>query len=192
MESESAGGFEALSESFALVCDVEGSSMIHGSANDGQAEGDIGAAFEVEEFERDMALVMVHADDGVEFAFEGLLEDGVGREWPVSVEAVRASSVDGRGDFVGILGAEGIIFTGVRVESGDGDALVVPEFEQGVVSELDDVADARLTNEVDGLAERDVSGNMSDDEFFGSEHHGVIGDAAEMGNEFRVAAEVGI
>ena len=126
MESEIAGGFEALGERFSLVGDVEGSSVIDGSANDGQAEGDIGAAFEVEEFERDMALVMVHADDGVEFAFEGLLKDGVGREWSVSVEAVCASSEDGGGDFVGILGAEGIIFAGVRIKTSDSDSLAGP------------------------------------------------------------------
>lgn len=61
-----------------------------------------------------------------------------------------------------------------------------------MVSELDDIADAGLANEIDGLAERHMSGNVSGDEFFGSEHHGVIGDAAELGDELRVAAEVGI
>ena len=59
--------------------DIEGGAVIDGGADDGQAERNIHAAGEVDELHGNVALVVIHGDDEIEFAAQGADKDGVGR-----------------------------------------------------------------------------------------------------------------
>ena len=100
---------------------VEGGAVVGTGAGVGQTKGHVHAGVEGEEFERDQSLVVIHAEDAVEFPGHGAMENGVRR--------VRAGEVtlagelfDGGGDEVFFLLAELSVFAGVGIESGYRDA----------------------------------------------------------------------
>src|SRR4051794_20816171 len=106
----------------ALAGDVEGGAVVHRSADDRQAEGDVdaaqrvpGAGFridgEAQQLDRDVPLVVVHGDHGVELAGVQLHEDGVAGNRPNHVEAIGDALLDHRCADVDVLAAEQPAFT---------------------------------------------------------------------------------
>ena len=63
--------------------------MVDAGADDGEPQGDVHPVHEVQEFERDEPLVVVHADDGGELALLVAPEQGVGREGTLYGQARR-------------------------------------------------------------------------------------------------------
>ena len=53
----------------ALACNIEGGAVIRTSSWFRQAEGDIHRGIEVEELERDQALIVIHGDDPIITSF---------------------------------------------------------------------------------------------------------------------------
>ena len=99
--------------------------MVWAGARFGEAEGDVHGGVEVEQFERDEALVVIHGDDGVEMALCGVAENGIGDGGAGECgEASGVEAEDGGLDDGFFLGSKSAVFAGVRVESGDGDARV--------------------------------------------------------------------
>src|SRR4051812_22461398 len=70
---DEAGGLGA-----ALPGDIEGRAMRDAGADDRQAERDVDRSVETDRLERDMALIVVHRDHGVELAGHGAHEQRVG------------------------------------------------------------------------------------------------------------------
>jgi len=97
--------------------------MIWAGADDRQAERDIHRVVEVEKFERDEALVVVHREHRVVVAPRGVAKDCV---WYArAYEFGDAGSVecfDGRLDDSLFFVAKLAVFTGVGVEPSHGDA----------------------------------------------------------------------
>ena len=71
---------------------------------------------EVEEFDGDEALIVVHGDDEVVVALDGFEEDGVGGEGAGGVDAVLSGHNDGGFDDAFFFFAEEAVFGGVGVE----------------------------------------------------------------------------
>ena len=62
-----------------LAGNVECGAVVDRGAEDGDAERDIDGALEVDELHRDVALVVIHRDDEVEFTADAAEKDGVRR-----------------------------------------------------------------------------------------------------------------
>ena len=65
-------------------------------------------SFQARRFDRDLALVVIHGDDHVEFAVEGSAEDRVGGQGAGYVEALRLGCGHGRGDVFRVFGTGGV------------------------------------------------------------------------------------
>ena len=99
---------------------------------------------EVYELHGNVALVVVHGDDEIEFAAQGADKDGVGRMRAGTVDAQRARLLDGGGDDGGILRAEESMLAGMRIEAADGDARgAAAHPQERVVAEPDGLDDTR-------------------------------------------------
>src|SRR3990172_7535890 len=59
--------------------DVEGGAVIDRGADDGEADGDVDPPFEADQLQRDMSLIVVHGDHGIEFAALQAVEERIGR-----------------------------------------------------------------------------------------------------------------
>ena len=119
---ETHGGFHVGGVGDVLAGDVEGGAVVDGGADDGDAEGDVDGGLEVDELHGDVALVVIHGDDEIEFAAQAADEDGVGGVGAGAVDAQLAGLFDGGGDDGGVLGAEEVVLAGVGIEAADGDA----------------------------------------------------------------------
>jgi len=80
--------------------------VVGAGADDGEADGHVHAAVEVEQLHRDEALVVVHGDDEVVVALHGFDKDGVGGEGADGIDAVLAGHEDGGLDDAFFLIAE--------------------------------------------------------------------------------------
>src|SRR4030088_194661 len=80
-----------------------------------QAAEDRHPAFESEELERDLALVVIHAEHGVIVAASRLDPDSVGREGPIDRMAPAPAFLDGRADDVDLLATEHAAFARMRI-----------------------------------------------------------------------------
>src|SRR5205823_4008289 len=74
------------------------------------------AAFESQKLERDLALVVVHAEHRVELAASRRDPDGIGREGALDRMAVLPALLDRRGDDVDLLAAEYAALARMRIE----------------------------------------------------------------------------
>src|ERR1035437_2446959 len=102
--------------------DVEGRAVIDGGADDRNAERDVHGFFEVDQFHRDVALIVVHGDDQVKGAANRLQENRVGSVRPAAGNALGARGSDRWDDDSLFLVAEKAMLAGVRVQAADGDA----------------------------------------------------------------------
>jgi hypothetical protein len=59
---------EAAFISFSRSCNIERGAVIDGCPDNGQTDGDVHAGLEPENFDRSMALIVVHGDHQVEVA----------------------------------------------------------------------------------------------------------------------------
>lgn len=192
LEGHFVGFKEAAGRGDALVGDVEGSAVVDGSADDVEAEGDVDAAMEVEELHGNVALVVVHADDGVELALDGLEEDRVGRMGAGGGDALLLCVLDGGRDFIDFLTAEGAALAGMRVEAGHGDPGIRLHAAQRLMGEADDLENVGPCRAVDGILHGAVRVDVCDGQFFGRQHHRVVALAADLGDQLRMAGEAGI
>lgn len=176
----------------ALPCDVEGGAVVDAGADDGEAEGCVDCGVEGEGFEGDVALIVVHADDGVGGAASGGDEAGVGGEGTGDIDAAGDGGLDGWGDDVFFLHfSEETVFTGVGVEAADDEFwLFVADTEEGEVGEFDDVEDARGGEEVGDLVIADVDGDEGAGDFLGVLEHAGARGAGAGGEDFGVTWEV--
>ena len=74
---EEDGSFHAVGTGDAATGDVEGCAVVGTRADEWKAERNIHPFVEGMELKRDEALVVIHAKDSVEFAFDRAVENGV-------------------------------------------------------------------------------------------------------------------
>lgn len=80
--------------------------MIYRGAHDRQAEADVHAHIKPDHLDRDVGLIVIHGDYGVELAAVGTSEDGIGRPGAGEIEAAGSGCFDGWGEDRGLLSAE--------------------------------------------------------------------------------------
>ncbi len=100
----------------ALAGDVVGRAMRGRGDGDGQAALHRHALGEAHELDRDLALVVVHGDDGIELSVTRLQEDGVGRERSGDVQAFGLECTHRRFDDLDLLASAGAAVPAVRGE----------------------------------------------------------------------------
>ena len=178
---ESGGLFEGFDEAAfvggSLAGDVEGGAVVDRRADHRQAEGDVDAGFEAEDFDGGVALVVVHGDDDVEITAGGQIKKRVGGEGALDEPAFLLAGLNGGLDFGGFFAAaEEAVLAGVGIDAADADAGVgdAGVFE-GEVGAGDGAFDEGGVDAVDGVEQADVGGDVDDAEFWGGEHHGNFG-----------------
>src|SRR5262245_30477175 len=98
---------QADARSDTLAGDVKSRSMVDRRADDRQAQRHIHAALEVQQLQWDVALVVVHAYDGVVLlALHSQIENRIGRQRPFHRHSLRNRPLDGRPDLANLLIAE--------------------------------------------------------------------------------------
>ena len=188
---EADGGDHGRGIGEAFAGDGEGGAMVRAGAGFWQAEGDVHGVVEIEQFERDEPLIVIHGDDGIEVAAGGIAEDGVGHGGAGEDGGSGfVQTVDGGLDDADFLVAEGSVFTGVGVEScnsdaGAGDAAALEE-TGGEQAGADDAVHAE---EGGDFRERFVDGGQAHGEGFAREQHSEVLDAERMGEIFCLAGE---
>ena len=126
----------------------------------GKPERDIHAALEIDQLHGNVALVVVHGDDEIEFAAQGANEDGVGRVRAGAIDAEGARFLDGGRDDFGVLPAEEAMLAGMGIEAADRDARrAAAHPKQRIVAELDGANDVRAV-ETAGLLKRNVRADV--------------------------------
>ena len=75
---ESDRGDHAVGPRDSLVSDGESGAVIGAGAREGKAESDVHSFMESVEFQRDQALIVIHAKHGVEFSLHGAVENSIG------------------------------------------------------------------------------------------------------------------
>ena len=75
---ESNRGDHAVGPRDSLAGDGESGAVIGAGAREGESESDVHSFMERVEFQRDQALIVIHAKHGVEFSLHGAVENGVG------------------------------------------------------------------------------------------------------------------
>lgn len=165
--------------------DGKGSAVVRAGAGLGQAEGDIHGGVEVEQLERNEALVVIHGEHGIELALGGVTENGIrhgGSAEGRSSELVQM--VNGRADDADFLVAERAVLPGVGIESGDGDARVTDaaalEKSGGELADADDALDGEKLRHA---GERFVNCGEADAEGGSSEEHAVVGHTEGVGEK---------
>ena len=164
--------------------------MVHGRADDRQPERDVDRVVEAGELRRDMALVVVHGNHGVEVARGGAQEDGVRRDRARDVPALGAQLLDGRLDQLGLLGAEQAVLAGVRIQARDGDVRLVPDdVARGLARQPRGGHDALGGDQLDGAPERDVRRDVHHAQPVRGQHHRhvLVGHACEARQQLGMA-----
>ena len=120
-----------------------------------------------------MALIVIHRDDAIELAAAGSEEEGVGRQWSDSVDALAAHLGD-RGDDLGGLfaAAEQPVLAGMRIDAAHcepwgRDAGSLKRF----VSSTDRARHEPRLDQFDRVDDAEVGRHVDDAQAGGLEHH---------------------
>src|SRR4051812_40951629 len=96
------------------------------------------------QLERDQALIVVHANDGIVLAARGVMKQTIRRQWTFRGDAFASRHLYRRSDDLDLFSAENTLFTRMRVQrrhryarSGDGEILfqaLLGQLERGINS----------------------------------------------------------
>ena len=137
-----------------------------------------------------MALVVVHAHDGVEaVVVDGLVEDCVGGMGAGNIHALLPFRDHARRDDLVVFVAEHAVFASVGVEAADGYPWPGDEAPQSVVGKPDHAAHAFRRNAANGLGQGYVGANVGYRNILRGEHHRVLARVAQIRDKFGVADE---
>ncbi len=151
--------------------------MVHGGADDREAECDVHRGVKSQHFERDEALVVIHADvsggDGPALWKKSCIR----RQRSHGMDACGACGLDGGPDDAFLLStAKKPAFSGVGIESQHSDLPACGRGDNsrsGPGSELDDFEDAFLIECVWHCSQADVRGYQAAGNLFCGQHHAV-------------------
>ena len=100
-----------------LPGDVERRAVGHAGPHDRQPQRDVHRAMHPQELQRDVPLVVVHGDNGVETPVASLHHERVDRQRPFEVQARPPASLDGRDDDPVFFVAEQPALAAMRIEA---------------------------------------------------------------------------
>src|SRR5438105_5532266 len=131
---------------------------------------------------------MIHAEYGVELAFDCAMENGIGRnrsdDSRFSILDFRLELSNRRRDNLEFFAANLSRFTRVRIEAGDRDARrFTRSTSQKIEKQQADTDDLRLLQRAGDFAQRNVRGDKRDGEFAAGQTHGEIFYTAAFGEE---------
>src|SRR5262249_46832428 len=137
--------------------DVERGSMGRRGEDRVEACGDRDAAVEATQLGRDLPLVVVHGNDAVIFAGEGLDVDRGGGKWSLAVYARACRRANRGADQIDLLAPEEPILSRMWIESGNRDARLLDACPlHGPVDEFDGFNDAAVSDLIQRGAQRDM------------------------------------
>lgn len=134
--------------------------MVRAGAYDGKAERDIDRIVEVEKFERDQALVVIHRNNRIESSACSIAKDGIGHAGTGKLGDLQlVEGLDRRSNDPLFFVTKLTVFTGMRVESGDSDswaadATLLKKFGR----ERADIEDRIHSDQIRNACERFVNG----------------------------------
>ena len=151
----------------ALARDIEGRAVIHGGSDDRQAEGYVHGAVEGDGLDRNVSLVVVHADDPVEVALPGPHEYGVRRQGtrdpPTPGTGFLTRFFDGGRDDADLLVPEESALARMGIQSAYGDPRRRHAHAgQRVADQVQGDAYFIFGQAVDGVSQGDVSRRVGD------------------------------
>ena len=107
---------------FGLYRDVEGGAMGRCRYGDGQAAGDDHTALKAHQLDRDLSLVVIHGDHGVDLAAFGFEKDRVRGPWIGNTHLPPAGTFNRGLEYINLFAAELAIVARMRIKRGDGDS----------------------------------------------------------------------
>lgn len=177
---------------FALPGDVEGGAVVHAGADDGEAKGGVYGGFEGDHLHGDVALIVIHADHGIEFLTAGRGEGGVGGHGAGDVNAFGGSGFQcGDDEAFFFTFTEQAVLAGVGIQAADEQLRSVAADEaQGVVGEFDDFEDAFAGDELGHFVVADVDGDKAAGDRLRVLHHAGAGGVHALGEDLGVTGEL--
>ena len=101
--------------------------MVDRGAEDRQTQRHVDPSLEIEQLERNVPLVVIHADDRVESLLPHRhVKQGVGGERAFDGHSTALRPLDRRPDFPDLLISEEAVFPGMRIETGNRDTRIIP------------------------------------------------------------------
>jgi len=170
---QSDGFEEALRVGFPLPCNVQGSAVIHRGSYDRQAEGAVNGSIEGKGLERDMSLVVIHADKCVGNSPTILQECGIRRKRSFDPDGAGPGDLNGGGDdsFLFFVSKEPP-FSSVGIEATNRERrLLSPQVPDGLMGKFDYVQNPFRGEKVGDLMVTDVNSDKAAGENVRSEHH---------------------
>src|ERR1700731_4060896 len=180
-------------ESFAG--NFESGSVIGAGAREGETERDVHASVKGVEFERDEALIVIHAESSVPALRDEIVKQCVGRQWtndfgPSRTGIFRISDFGfqlrhGRCDDLDFFAPDFSRFAGVRIQSRHRDAYGTARSTMKKVGEQKtDTDNLRLLERAGNFFERNMRGDKGDRHVTAGQQHGEVFHAAALGEKF--------
>ena len=169
--------------------DVVGAAMRDRAEQHRRADRDAERVAPAFQLDRDVALVVVHGDVGVEFAF---LQQKIGAPRPGGGDAFGVRPGNRRRRDLGVFIAEKSAFAGMRVDAADRDPrLLDTEPAQGSIGRAQRAQHLLRRQAVEGLAQADMERRVDDSQARANQHkkHVVGVGPGRLGEQLRIAGE---
>ena len=112
--------------------------MIDRGADDGQPDAHVDSAIEGEQLHWDVALVVIHGDNNIEFAFDGAQKNRVAWQWVRNIIATRPCIGDSRYNFPRLFITKQAAFAGMRIKASHGNTrLGNAQGATGMIGQID-------------------------------------------------------
>ena len=169
--------------------------MIHGGSDDRKAEGHVHGAVEGDGLDRDVSLVVIHADDPVEIALPGPHEHGVRRQGtrdpPTPGAGFLTHIFECRRDDTDLLVAKETALARMGIQSTDGDPRRRHAHAgQRVADQVNGDEDLFLGQPVDGVSQGDVGRRVRDQDPVEGQREPETLRSGDFGQQFGVAGVV--
>lgn len=167
--------------------------MIRTGPRKRETQGDVHPSIESMELEGYETLVVIHAQDAVEFARCCTAKHGVRRMRTRNFRPAfhaAAKRLHGREDDPDLFGPQIAALTGVRVQTCHSDARhIVSPANQKIRKQPANAHDFGPFQEPGNISKRNMRGNESHRDPSASQTHGVIGNAAAFGKKLRLTGK---
>ena len=122
---ETHSGFHAIGASSVLACDVERRAVVDRCPDNRQANANVDRVVEVDQFHRNVALIVIHGNGKLEVTVKGFVEERVSREWSVAVDTLRSGGLNRRPNHCIVLRPKEAVLSCVWIQSTNSDAPIV-------------------------------------------------------------------
>ena len=109
-----------------FTCNIVSSSVTAGNDRDREAACNGNTALETNQFQRDLALIMIHGNHAVKlFLNQSLVEHDIRRIWAGSIDAFLLCPLDSRTDDINFLTSAVPILTAMRIQRSNADPRIL-------------------------------------------------------------------